>query len=100
MTIISDVDQYKKFIKNNKRVVIFYSSENCPACTDIKDLYGRIGFRYKKYIALAYVDVDKCDLNYKVLPLFVGVLNDKPLLAMEGANSENLKSFIKEIIKS
>lgn len=97
---IHSFKDYEEFKNTNERGVIFYSAKKCDACRDIEPLYARVANRYHKRVAMAYADVDECNLNFKVIPVFVSFFQGEPLNRMEGVSAANLKLFIKEVIEA
>ena len=100
MLRISNLEEYEALKNNNRRLVIFYSSNQCEACVDTIPLYERIAKRYHKRVTLAYCDIDECRLNFEVVPVFVSFYKGHFVNRMEGVNSINLKLFIKEVIET
>lgn len=95
---ITNNQQYFKFIRKYRRAVVFYGAEWCEACTDMWDLYTRIANRYDKYVAMAYVDIEVCKLNFGVVPIFVSLRKGEYLDSIEGADRVGLKQLVKEVI--
>ena len=96
---ITNVNEYKKFKENNRRGVILYGAKWCHACEDIKPLYVRIANRYYKKIAMAYVDIEKCNLDFSKVPVLNSFYRGKITNSMEGASKSGLKEFIKDAIE-
>lgn len=95
---IGNIEEYDKFKKSYKRSVIMYSAKWCDACKDIEPLYGRIAKRYHKRIAFGYCDIDKADLDFTAIPIFVSFKNGRHLNSIEGADPAQLRKLIKEAI--
>lgn len=96
---INNVDDYQRFKEEHQRGIIMYSAEWCDACKDIYPLYVRIANRYYKRIGMAHVDVEKCQLSFDRVPVFVSFYEGKELDSIEGADVESLKNLIKEAIQ-
>lgn len=86
--------------KKHRRCVVFYGAEWCDACKGIENLYARIATRYRKKIRMAHVDVDKLQLDFSKVPIFVTYRKGKVLNTMVGANKEGLKELVKEAIQA
>lgn len=93
-------DDYDKFKYSYPKAVIFYGSENCVSCASLKGLYDRIANRYGDKVALGYVDVDKSQLDFSNIPVFVSFKDGKQFNSIRGATKDTLRKFIKEIILS
>lgn len=96
---ITNVGEYSAFKNNHPRAIIFYSAEWCTACKEIKPLYTRIANRYWKRVAMAYVDIDTCQLDFSSIPVFVALYEGKQINSMEGASESGLKALVKETIE-
>jgi thioredoxin-like negative regulator of GroEL len=97
---IRNTKEHDLFREKNKKFVIFFGCENCPSCSDLYPLYQRIAARYKTKIALAYIDVDVCQLDFTTVPYFVSVVNGKIIERMTGATPNELKTFIGNCMRS
>jgi len=91
--------EYHDLLKRNKRVVVFFGSEGCPACKALHPLYERIANRYHGKVALAYADVDKYQINFRYVPVFQMFYRGEKKDEMIGATKDELKSFIAQAIK-
>lgn len=91
--------EYHDLLKRNKRVVIFFGSESCPACKALHPLYERVANRYHEKVALAYADVDKYQINFRYVPVFQMFYRGEKKDEMIGATKDELKSFIAQAIK-
>lgn len=96
---INNVRDYDTFKKKYTCGVIFYSASWCEACSELLPLYERIANRYYKYVALGYVDIDKCRLDFNKVPVFVAFYKGEEVNSIEGADSDRLKEFIRSTIK-
>lgn len=96
---INNKEEYSSFKTEHRRGVIFYGATWCEACEEIKPLYTRIANRYFKRIAMAYVDIDVCGLDFTSVPVFVSFRKGNQLNSMEGASERELKMFIKHAIE-
>lgn len=97
---ITNKQEYDQFKQNNRRCVVFYSATWCSACTEMKDIYHRIANRYHERVAMAYVDIDQCGLEFSSVPVFVSLFEGQQFNGVEGASREELKQLIKEIIQT
>ena len=100
VSIIRNHGDYSSLINNHNKVIIFYTSNYCPACKDIKSLYIRIANRYNKYITFAYADVEECEIFIETLPTFESFIGAKSYGRITGDNVSTLKSLIKDLYKS
>jgi len=91
---------FKKFKKNNKKAIIFYSADYCVACHEVKDLYYRIAARYHKKAAFAIVDTEKVGLDFEYLPVFDSYHKEEGFSTMVGTDVPSLKNYIKEVINA
>ena len=98
--VLTKESQYQDLLKNNKRVVVFFGSEGCPACKALHPLYERIANRYADNVALAYADVDKYQINFKYVPVFQMYYRGEKKDEIIGATVEELKTFIGQAIKN
>lgn len=96
---INNNEENLRFKQNFPKCIIFFGANGCQACDDIYPLYRRIANRYPNKIRLAYVDVDKCELDYTTVPYFVALNNEKVTNSMTGATSDDLRNFIIKCIK-
>lgn len=97
---LNTADDFKKFKKNNKRAIIFYSADYCVACHEVKDLYYRIAARYHKRAAFAIVDIEKVGLDFETLPIFDSYHKEEGFSTMIGADIPGLKNYIIEVINA
>jgi thiol-disulfide isomerase/thioredoxin len=97
--VITNREQYIAFKETHRRGIIFYSAEWCSACKEIEPLYTRIATRYHDRIAMAYIDIDVCGLEFSTVPVFVSFYEGTQLNSLEGADNDGLKSLVKEAIE-
>lgn len=96
---ITNKQEYEDFKKNHRRAVIFYGAKWCEACVEMVDIYTRIANRYPNRVAMAYVDIDECNLDFSIVPIFLSFRKGQQLNGMEGADRKGLKQLIKEVIQ-
>lgn len=97
VTVLRNIAEIESF-KKNKKAIIFYTSEECPACVDIKPFYDRVAARYHEKISFSIVDTRECRLNFDVHPIYEGYYEGKGIYQMEGVSIETLKDFVKAVI--
>lgn len=98
-TKIHNIKDRDRVLKNNK-VIILYSSDDCPSCLEIKPLYNRIAERYKDRITLAIVDTNELGMTFEWLPTFEVYHNGKGVNTMEGVDTKSLKQLVGQTIKN
>lgn len=99
ITHISSSAKFEEYKKEHHRFIVFYGAEWCGGCCDMKLFYERISRRYGERIDMVYVDVDKADLDFSMLPAFVTYYNGDSLNSLEGTDKEELKKLIKNLLK-
>lgn len=95
---ITTEEEYINFVNNNKKAIIFYGANDCPACDDIKPLYTKISNKYFKRIAFGYTDVEKAKLPIRYVPLIVSFHKGEEYKKTVGADKNSLREFIKNAI--
>lgn len=90
--------EYKKFIKNNDRCIIFYGASWCQACNKVDDMYRRLAARYNDRIAFAHVDVDIAKLDFSSLPVFTYVKDGNEVDSLDIGDNTMLKEFARKSI--
>lgn len=93
-------EDYRKFVSENKKGVVFYGAEWCHACKDISDLYNRIAAKYGHLIGFAHADVDAAGLDFTHVPVFIGLKDGSPVSRVDGSNKDDLRELIKGVITS
>lgn len=97
VTHIRNEMERDKFAQN-KKAIIFYSADYCPACIDIKPLYQRIAKRYGDRISFSILNIEEVGLEFDTVPIFEGYRNGDLVKRMEGVDTVTLKQFIKVMI--
>jgi len=90
---IAELDEYtweKKVEKNNKPVVVMFSSPTCPYCLQMEPYFEEYAVEFKDRIEFAKVDITKSPTissRYGVLgtPTFKFFCKGKPIHEMTGA---------------
>ena len=98
VTHIRNKKESDSFTENNKKCIIFYSAEYCPACQDIKPLYARIAKRYGDRVSFSIIDIEEAGVQFETVPVFEGYHKGEGIKRMEGVDTLSLKQFVKAMI--
>src|SRR5437016_5016723 len=96
VSIINNIDDYKRFKKKNERAIIFYGAKWCESCTQIYPLYVRIFKRYSLRLSFAYCDIDVAGLDFTTVPVLVTFWKGEEIDNMEGSNIIEMKKLIRD----
>ena len=66
MVEISDLNNYNKFISTNKKCFIFYGSERCPHCQNIKPKIKKL---VNKYPNIKFCHIEVTNKTYNIIPI-------------------------------
>lgn len=101
MSGVIEINNFQEFedFKKNKKGVIFYGAEWCEGCKEVEGIYSRIATRYQDHIKMAHVDVEKVNLDFTAVPVFVAYHNGKAINSILGGSVSRLKELVKDAIK-
>src|SRR5258708_32023862 len=98
--VIHNESEYQKILKNNKKVVIFYTADYCPACKTVEPFFNRLSMRYHQKVAFVKADIQECGVTLPALPNFTFCYKQETGLEIEGDNWSNLKEGLKELLRT
>lgn len=96
VTILPNFEQYSNFKTTHSRVIVLYGAEWCKACTGIKPLYEQLAKKHRS-VHLGFVDIDKCQLKFAQVPVFVALYHGKEIDSMVGADDDALIEFVNKL---
>ena len=97
LTNITDADHEDALINNTSKLIIFYMSNNCGHCLNIKPYFEELSDEFPEII-FAQLDKDKIKVQNLVgVPTFVGYINGQAKSPVIGADKIKLVALINSL---
>ncbi len=101
---VANMNSFKKILGANKYVVTQFTASWCGPCQMIKPYLENYAKDYSN-VHFVKVDVDEADelvdeYRPQSVPLFISFKDQKQVGNMVGANPEQLKKFIDDLLKN
>lgn len=94
MIEIQSLEQYNEVIHSYERCLVFFGSEMCSHCQEIKLLVYQLVRKYPS-IKFIHVEVTKVHVdNLNGVPIFVGFHQGTAIDKVEGANQKELINLL------
>lgn len=97
---VEELDSYEKYTKFTKRgkCIIEYGAPWCTACMDINPTYIDLCRKWGDKIKMGYVNIDKCNLQFESIPVFVALHHGKEIDHVIGSNHNGLENLVAKLI--
>lgn len=94
VTEIITVDQHDDFIEEHDYCVLFFGSERCGHCHEMRPFYNQLAAQHPQ-IAFAHIEVTQVKTwHIEVIPIFVIYEDQVPIHKLEGAQPEVLRDLV------
>ena len=95
---ITEINDLKYFVENNKKVIILFSSNWCHFCKKVKPIYKKVSLEYKN-INFVKVNIDHSEelmdfFNVERIPFFIGFQNSKKINVKKNAVGVSILNFL------
>lgn len=86
-----------RILKQQEKCIVFQGAKWCSACQYLKPYFKKLASQYANEIKFIYVDVEKLNIQYTVIPVFTTYYKGKTLNSVSGIDKSGLKKFLKEL---
>jgi thioredoxin-like negative regulator of GroEL len=95
---ITTVTQHDDFIETHDQCVLFFGSERCGHCHEIKPFFAQLAAQYPQ-IGFAHIEVTQVETwHIEVIPIFVFYEHQVPIHKLEGAQPDELQKLIASLV--
>lgn len=103
MIEINDINTYNKFVSNNKKCLVFFGSEKCPHCRDIKPYIIQMS---NQYPSIKFCHIEVSNKTYDIIPkqyqnsgfpLILCYKDSKLVDNVLGADKEGISTMIQNL---
>ena len=96
-------DEFKRFIKKYKYVIVKFTASWCGPCKAIKSVVDELFLQMPENIVMLIVDIDKAPdikryLKVTSVPTFCNYINGEMMDVNIGGNKENVINFFKKTL--
>lgn len=100
VTMIESPEHFDQVVQNNGRCIAFYSMADCIACSEMKNMYGRLARRYGEKINFMYIDITLVKAQLPEVPVFDAIIKGQEVHSFTGSSVEDLKAMTTNLLKT
>jgi len=94
-------DEFKKFTKSYKTVIVKFTASWCGPCKRITPLVNDLFSKMPQNVYMLIIDIDKAKdiasyLKVRSVPMLCNYISNEPMDSVVGANEEKVINFFKK----